>query len=405
MGIIRNLIGLVLIFAGAYALSMQRDNVKSRLKNIAIMFVLQLVIAFVSLRTSVGIAVLEGISAFFSWLIGQAQGGIQFVFGGFELGEGGVFFFNVLLPIVFISALIGILDYIKVLPFFMKWIGFAINKLTSVGELEGQYAIATTLIGQPAAYVTIADQIKQMSGRRLFTILMSSCSTVAASTFAAYMEMVPGEFVVVAVFLNIFSGFIISSLMNPYDITAEDELLAKAGVASESQEVDELDKPNFIGVISEYITNGWNLALIVAAMLIGFVSLITFLDASFAGLTGMTFTQIMGYIFSPIAFAIGVPTDDIVQVGSVMATKLLTNEFVALGQAGDLMNNISPKAMAMLSTYCISFANLGTLGIVTGGIKAISEEKARHVAGFAGKLLIGATLASLLTATIVGLFY
>lgn len=405
MGVIRSFIGIAVVMAIAYLVSMNRKDVTTRTKNLIIMFGVQLIVAFVALRTSFGISILEGVSNFFNWLISQAHVGIQFMFGGIQVEGDWVFFANVLLPIVFISALIGILDYLKVLPFIMKWIGFAINKITGVGELEGQYSIATTLIGQPAAYVTISNQIKQMSSRRLFTILMSSCSTVGASMFAGYMEMIPGEFVVVAVLLNIFSAFIISSVMNPYDVEEEDKILESAHVSSESEKVEDLDKPNFIGIISTYIANGWNLALIVAAMLIGFISLIAFLDNTFLFITGLTFTHVLGYIFSPIAYIIGVPMHDIVEVGSIMATKLLTNEFVALSQINENMAMLSPKSLAMISTYCISFANLGTLGIVTGGIRAIDEEKAMAVTGFATKLLLGATLSSMLTAAVVGLFY
>lgn len=408
MGILRNVIGIFVILLIAYVISQDRSAVKDRWKNILVMFLLMFLIAFIALRTSFGISILQGISGFFAWLMEQAQAGINFVFGGILFEEGAsVFFFNVLLPIVFFSALIGILDYLKILPFIMKWVGWAINKITGVGELESQYAIMTTMVGQPTAYVTVADQIRAMSGKRLFTLILSSTSTVAASTFAAYMEMIRPEFVVVAVFLNIFAAFIISSFMNPYDVEEEEALMQANMPQAQNEDLAESpsEKSNLISVVSDYISNGWNLALGVAATLIGFVAIISFLNNGLDAIIGISFTEIMGYIFSPIAFIIGVPGGDIVEVGSIMAQKLLTNEFVAMGSIGAIEGQITEKSLAMISVYCMSFANLGTLGIITGGIRSISKEKTAIVSGFLGRLLLGATLSSLLVAALVGIFY
>lgn len=432
MGVIRNVIGVLLILIVAYLLSGNRKEVKNRIPNILVMFVLILVIAFISLRTSLGITILTRISDFFSWLNEQAAVGVDFVFGGIQI-EGGasVFFFNVLLPIIFFSALIGILDYLKILPLLMKAIGWLINKLLGVGELEGQYSIMTTMVGQPTVYVTIADQIRNMSGKRLFTFLLVSTSTVSAAMLAAYMEMIPGEYVVVAVLLNIFAAFIISSIINPYDVDEENTIMQE-NMAHESigvvntearndsedvekvEEVNEIDNPseaegeerqNLISVISDYISNGWDMAVSIAATMIGFVALITFLNSGLETIVGISFTEIVGYVFSPVAFLIGVPTEDIVQVGSVMAQKLFTNEFVALSEAGSLAGQISEKSLAMISVYSMSFANLGTLGIIQGGIKSISKSKANEVSGYLGKILVGSILSSLLVAAIVGMFF
>ncbi len=413
MHIIIGLIGIVVFLGLAFLFSSDRKNV--RWQYVGLLLVIQLIMAFILLKTQFGITVISGISAGFNYLLAQAAEGVNFVFGGFEYidPENPPFFFNVLLPIVFFSALIGILDYLKILPFIMKWVGWAINKITGVGELESQYSIMTTMIGQPTAYMTIKDQILAMSGKRLFTFLMTSTSTVAASTLAAYMEMIPGEYVVVAVFLNIFATFIISSFINPYDTATEDKYMEEKMNANKPADVESISeveeenevKPNFISVISDYISNGWGLAVAVAATLVGFVAIITFLNNGLDALVGVTFTEVVGYIFSPVAFAIGVPSVDIVEVGSIMAQKLFTNEFVALAEVGNLTGIISEKSLAMISVYCMSFANLGTLGIVTGGIKAISEEKAGIVGGYLGKLLLGATLSSLLVAAIVGMFF
>jgi nucleoside transport protein len=408
MSIIRGIIGLAVIFGLGFLLSSNRKHI--RFKNIGIMVALQLIISFLCLHTTGGVTVLAGISDFFSWLMAQAAGGVQFVFGGITLDKGGfVFFFNVLLPIVFISALVGILNYFKILPFVIKWIGWGINKITGMGELESYFSVSTAILGQPEVFITIKEQISKLSPRQLYTICASAMSAVSAAMLASYMSMVEGKFVVVAVFLNIFSALIISCVVNPYEPSEEGvnkkEEIVENTENAEAVSVEKVEKEPFFQVLGEYILDGFHLAVTVAAMLIGFVALVTFLNNCFDFFFHITFTQILGYVFSPIAFAIGVPAEDIVKIGSVMATKLITNEFVAMGDLANVAKSLSPKSLAMISTYLISFANFGTLGIVSGSIKAIDPAQGKTVAKYSLKLLAGATMASLLTATIVGLFF
>ncbi|WP_195852929.1 NupC/NupG family nucleoside CNT transporter [Aerococcus sanguinicola] len=401
MGIIRNLIGILVILALAALLSYDRSKIKNKVKNIVLMFVAMLVLTFICLRTSAGITALEGISNFFSWLIAQAQGGISFVFGGIVIEEGAsVFFFNVLLPLVFISALIGILNYIKVLPFIMKWVGKGIIFITGMGEVESQFAISTAVLGNTSAFISIKEIIQNMDPRSLFTICLSGMSAVGASTLAAYMQMIPGEYVVVAVFLNIFAALVIASVMNPYE--AEE---VETGEEFELLEESAEDKGNFFDMLGSYITDGFNLAIIIAAMVIGFVSLITFLNSIVEGIFGITFTETMGYVFSPLAFIIGIPSEDIVKAGSLMATKLLTNEFVAMGEFQSLLGGASAKTQAMVATYLVSFSNFGTMGITLGAIKGISEKQSKVLSQSLVKVLLGSILSSLLVASVVGLFF
>ena len=182
--------------------------------------------------------------------------------------------------------------------------------------------------------------------------------------------------------------------MNPYE-------KKENKVVQETKE----EKEPFFQMLGDYISSGFNLVVIVSAMVIGFISLISFLNNTFFALTGMTFTGILGYVFSPIAAGIGVPLKDSLEVGSLMATKLLTNEFVAMGQVADLTGILSTKSIAMISVYLVSFVNFGTLGIISGTIKSIDESKAVDVAKFSIKLIVGGTIAGLLSATVVGIFF
>ena len=386
--------GLLFVFIIAWLVSMDRKHIKY--KRMAVLFILQIIISFLCLHTSGGIKALSAISKFFGWLMDQAAGGVNFVFGGLMIKSGQtVFFLNVLMPIVFISALVGILNYLKILPFIIKWTGWALNKVAHMGELESYFAISTAILGQPEVYLTIKDQIPKLNEKRLYTTCASAMSAVSAAVLASYMKMIPGKFVVVAVFLNILSALIISCIINPYDTSANDDILA---IPSSN------DSP-FFEVLGNYITDGFKLAITVAAMLIGFVALVTFLNSTFSAIIHISFTTIIGYIFAPIAWIMVVPKQDMIKVGSLMATKLVTNEFVAMGDLHSIASNLTVKGNAIISSYLVSFANFSTVGIVSGSIKSISQKQGGYVAKFSMKLLLGATLASVITGTIVGFYF
>ncbi|AXX64967.1 NupC/NupG family nucleoside CNT transporter [Bombilactobacillus bombi] len=388
------ILGLALVFVIGWLVSFDRKNIKY--KRIGILLLLQFIISFLSLHTSGGVSTLAHISAFFNWLMDQAADGVNFVFGNIVIKPGQtVFFFNVLMPIVFIAALIGILNYIKVLPFIIKWVGWALNKVVGMGEMESYFAISTAILGMPEVFITIKDQISQLNRQRLYTICASAMSAVSASLLASYMKMIPGKFVVVAVFLNILSALIVSCIINPYDIKEEDQEITPS--------TDPQSEP-FFQMLGNYIMDGFNIAITVGAMVIGFVALIAFLNSTLKAAIHISFTQILGYIFSPVAFIMGVPGQDVVKVGSLMATKLLTNEFVAMADL-QAMKGLSAKSIAIISTYLVSFANFGSIGIITGSMKSISAKQGGYVASFTMKLLLGATLASVITATIVGVYY
>lgn len=399
MNFINGIIGLFIILIIGIILSSNRKNIKNNLKRVLIMLIVQFLLAFVSLKTTFGINFLASVSDFMNWLLNQSKVGVDFVFGGLRNSDSSfVFFFDVLLPLVLISVLISILNYFKILPFIMKWVGKGVNSITRMGEVESQFSIISILLGQPAAYLAIKKEIKSASNEKMFTLCMSCMSTVGVSMLASYMNIIEGKYVVVAVLLNLFSAFIISSIVNPYIIDENDKELI-----NNEEQIEQ--KKNLLDIISSAILDGFNLAVIITAMLIGFTALISLLNSTLITITGISFTKLIGYIFSPIALLIGVPFKDIVDAGSVMAVKFFTNELVGMGEIIKLSSHLSTKTVAMISTYLVSFANIGSIGLVTGAIKAIDDKKASFISSNSIKILLTSTLSSLLTATIVGFFY
>ncbi|MDK6375248.1 nucleoside transporter C-terminal domain-containing protein [Aerococcus urinae] len=236
-------------------------------------------------------------------------------------------------------------------------------------------------------------------------------SVVTVSMLAAYMKLVKPQYVVVGVLMQLLSALAVSVIVNPYN---DKEEIAKGTQAYQEREgiegdqaeeaQGEKEKEPFFSMLSDYMVTGWNTAVIVAVMLIGFVALISMLNSLFEGLINISFTELVGYVFSPFAFLMGVPKEDMVQAGSVMAQKVLANEVVAMTSLSAL-EGLSEKTAAIMGTYCMSFANFGTLGMVIGGVKAIDAHQGNVVAKYSLKIVLVSTLASMVTATIVGFLF
>ncbi|SDC31353.1 nucleoside transport protein [Terribacillus halophilus] len=391
MSYIIGIIGLFVFLGLAWIASSNKKMIKIR--PIIIMIVLQLVLGFILLNTEVGNFLVKGISDGFNLLLGYAAEGITFVFGGLVNVEGSVFFMNVLLPIVFISALIGILQYWKILPFIIKYIGLALSKVNGLGKLESFNAVASAILGQSEVFISLKKQLALLPRHRLYTLCASAMSTVSMSIVGSYMTMLDPRYVVTALVLNLFGGFIIASIINPYDVDPEEDMI----------EEEKGEKQSFFEMLGEYILDGFKVAIVVAAMLIGFVALIAMINNIFLGIFGISFQDLLGYVFSPFAFLMGVPWTEAVDAGSIMATKMVSNEFVAMQtlSGGDFV--FSDRVVAIVSVFLVSFANFSSIGIIAGAVKGLNEKQGNVVAKFGLKLLYGATLVSFLSATIVGL--
>ncbi|MDU6764835.1 MAG: nucleoside transporter C-terminal domain-containing protein, partial [Staphylococcus sp.] len=327
------------------------------------------------------------------------------VFGGFKFVDpkNPPFFFSVLLPIVFISALIGILQYTRILPWIINVLGFLISKINGMGRLESYNAVAAAILGQSEVFISLKQQLPYIPKQRLYTLTASAMSTVSASIIGAYFTLIEPKYVVTAVVLNLFGGFIIASIINPYTVNEEDDKL----LVDES----ETKKQSFFEMLGEYILDGFKVAVIVGAMLIGYIAIIALLNGLVSGIFSLIsggaikwdFQTLIGFVFAPFAFLAGVPWQDAVKSGSVMATKLLSNEFVAMQSLGSL-KDISEHAKGITSVFLVSFANFSSIGIISGAIKSLNSEKGDVVARFGIKLLFGATLVSFISAAIAGFF-
>lgn len=403
MHILIGIIGIIFFLALAFLFSSDRKNISW--KYVGILLAIQLIFAFILLKTTMGIKVIGGISNGFNYLLLKAADGVNFVFGGIQYidPKQPPFFFSVLLPIVFISAIIGILQYTKILPLIINVLGFLISKINGMGRLESYNAVAAAILGQSEVFISIKKQLPYIPKQRLYTLTASAMSTVSASIIGAYFTLIEPKYVVTAVVLNLFGGFIIASIINPYKVNEEDDKL----LVEETEERQQ----SFFEMLGEYILDGFKVAVIVGAMLIGYIAIIALLNGIVSnifstvsgGAISWDFQTLIGFVFAPFAFLVGVPWQDAVQAGSVMATKLLSNEFVAMQALGKL-SDLSEHAKGVTSVFLVSFANFSSIGIISGAIKSLNDKKGDTVARFGLKLLFGATLVSFISAAIAGFF-
>lgn len=383
--------GLVLVLGLAFIASSDRKKIKYR--PILTLIVLQFLFGFLLLNTSAGNALVSVIANSFSALLKCASEGVNFVFGGLVNDGQANFFLNVLMPITFISALIGILQHWKILPVIIKYIGLILSKFNGMGKLESYNAVASAVLGQSEVFISVKKLLGPLPAHRLYTLCASAMSTVSMSIVGAYMVMIEPKYVVTALVLNLFGGFIIASIINPYEVAENDDIL----IAVEAK------RQSFFEMLGEYILDGFKVGVIVCAMLIGFVGIITLINNIFLGIIGISFQDLLGYVFSPFAFFMGIPMEECIAAASIMATKIVSNEFVAMMQLESVAATLSARTVGITSIFLVSFANFSSIGIIAGAVKALHEEKGNTVARFGLKLLYGATLVSILNATVIGL--
>ncbi|EOH0983505.1 NupC/NupG family nucleoside CNT transporter [Salmonella enterica subsp. enterica serovar Newport] len=390
---------LALAVVAVLALLVSSDRKKIRIRYVIQLLVIEVLLAWFFLNSDVGLGFVKGFSEMFEKLLGFANEGTNFVFGSMNDQGLAFFFLKVLCPIVFISALIGILQHIRVLPVVIRAIGFLLSKVNGMGKLESFNAVSSLILGQSENFIAYKDILGKMSRNRMYTMAATAMSTVSMSIVGAYMTMLDPKYVVAALVLNMFSTFIVLSLINPYVVDASEENIQMSNL-HEGQ--------SFFEMLGEYILAGFKVAIIVAAMLIGFIALIAALNALFATVTGwfgysISFQGILGYIFYPVAWVMPSARGERVEAifcRSIIATNSLETSLVAM---------ILPTCSASLdgtpiiSVFLVSFANFSSIGIIAGAIKGLNEEQGNVVSRFGLKLVYGSTLVSVLSASIAAL--
>ena len=405
-----SLVGMLVLIGIAVLLSRSRKDI--RLRTVGGAFALQFAFGALVLYFPFGKRLLISVSDGVAKVIAYGNEGINFLFGDLTatFNNGFIFALSVLPVIIFFSALISVLYYVGIMKWVINILGGALSKLLGTSRTESLSATANIFVGQTEAPLVVRPFIKTMTQSELFAVMCGGLASVAGSVLAGYASMgVPLEYLIAASFMAAPGGLLFAKLIMP-----ETEVPSLS--LSNEEDDDNDDAPvNVIDAAASGAGAGLKLALNVGAMLLAFVGLIALVNGVFGGIGGwfgmpeLTLELILGYVFSPLAFLLGVPWHEATTVGSFIGQKLVVNEFVAYLDfmpylAEDSVLVMSEKSKAIVAFALCGFANLSSIAILLGGLGGIAPSRRADIAKFGLLAVAAGTLSNLMSATIAGLF-
>ncbi|USK40372.1 NupC/NupG family nucleoside CNT transporter [Cytobacillus firmus] len=405
MNFIWGIFGIIVVLGIAFLLSSNRRAIS--LRTVAGGLAIQLIFAFLVLKWEGGRKGLEWLTMKVNDIINYANQGINFLFGGLFTDESGiafVFAFQVLPVVIFFSSLISVLYYLRIMQFFIKILGGGLAKLLGTRKAESMSAAANIFVGQTEAPLVVRPYIANMTKSELFAVMTGGLASVAGSVLIGYSLLgVPLEYLLAASFMAAPAGLILAKIMLP-------ETEDKEEPKEFDMEVDS-DSANVIDAAAKGASVGLELALNIGAMLLAFIALVALINGLLGwvgglfGLEGLTLEIILGYVFSPLAFAIGVPWSEAVQAGNYIGQKLILNEFVAYSAFAPDIPTLSDKTVAIVSFALCGFANISSLGILLGGLGGLAPNRRQDIARLGLKAVAAGALASMLSAAIAGMLF
>ncbi len=416
MQILLSLAGMALILAIAVLLSSNRRAIKFRVVGAA--FALQASLAALVLYVPWGKTVLQVMSNGVSNLLGYAQAGTNFIFGPLASPEiGGNSFAIAALPvIIFFASLISILYYLGLMQYVIRWIGGGLQKVTGISKVESLCAAANIFVGQSESPLVIRPYLAGLKPEQLFCVMTVGMAGVAGTILAAYASMgIRIDYLLAAAFMSAPGGILMAKLMMPdvppIPVGERDPTLPNPHPDDEPMIVaDDEEKPaNIIMAAAQGAQTGVKLAVAVGAMVLAFVALVALANGILGGIGGwfgqptLSFQQIVGYVFAPIMFLLGVPWNEAIQAGGLFGTKIVLNEFVAFIDLGAL-KTLSPATVGIVTFALCGFANFSSIAIqmaVTGGL---APNQRPMIAKLGLKALAAGSLSNLMSAALAGLF-
>ncbi|WP_370221857.1 NupC/NupG family nucleoside CNT transporter [Cytobacillus sp.] len=397
------LLGVASVLGIAFLLSSNRKaiNLRTILGGLAIQFAF----AFAVLKWDLGKKALEKLTFAVNDIVGYANEGINFLFGGlFQEGSGVgfVFAFQVLTTVIFFSSLISVLYYTGVMQVIIKVIGGGLSKLLGTSKAESMSAAANIFVGQTEAPLIVRPFLNKMTKSELFAVMTGGLASVAGSVLIGYSLLgVPLEYLLAASFMAAPAGLVLAKIMIPeteVSETTDDITIEK-----------DTDSVNVVDAAARGASVGLQLALNIGAMLLAFIALVALINGiiGFAGgifgFENLTLETILGFIFAPLAFAVGVPWAEAVQAGGYIGQKLVLNEFVAYSAFAPEISSLSPKTVAVVSFALCGFANISSMAILLGGLGNLAPDRRNDIAKLGIRAVIAGALASLLSAAIAGM--
>jgi CNT family concentrative nucleoside transporter len=400
------LLGLVVIMVVAYLFSSNRAAIQPRV--IFWGLGLQISFAFLVLKTPVAGA-FRSLSNVINHVLGYSIEGSKFVFGD-KLGApndqfGVVFAFQVLPIIIFIASLFAILYYLGLMQIFVSAMARVMQKVMGTSGAESTSVAASIFMGQTEAPLTIRPFLAGLTQSELFTIMASGMAHVSGAVMAAYVLIAHVEIrhLLTAVIMTSPATLMLAKMLMP----EVDQPATMGGIKVE------VEKPgvNIIDAAAHGAGDGLHLALNIGAMLIAFIGLIALVNGGLHALHGLRFfgwlpnsmQGILGVIFAPVAWLLGVRWNDCAAIGNLLGTRLILNEFVAFVDLGKIQATLDPKSFVIATYALCGFANLSSVAIQVGGIGALAPSRKSDVARLGMKAVAAGTMANFMSACIAGM--
>ncbi|MDA0978807.1 MAG: NupC/NupG family nucleoside CNT transporter [Proteobacteria bacterium] len=402
--ILQSLVGMAAILLAGYLMSADRHAINWRAVGGA--FLIQFSVAGLVLYFPPGIKALEAVAEVVISVLGYAQAGMSFMFGDFASNSYGfVFALQVLPIIVFFASLVAVLYHLGIMERLVSLIGGFIQLALKTSKAESMAAATNIFIGQSESPIAIKPYLSHMSRSEMFAVMVGGMATVAGSVLGGYAAAgVEMRYLLAASFMAAPAGLMMAKLLVPE--TAHQN----SDQAHVHEDLKAHRAVNVIDAAANGALQGMQLAFAIGALLLAFIALIAMINGmigwagGLAGIEGLTVQQILGYLFQPVAWLIGVPWDETRAVGSLLGQKLILNEFIAfLDFVTNHQGQLSARSEAIVTFALCGFACLSSIAIVVGGIGVLVPERREEMAQLGLLAVFAATLANLMSAAIAGL--
>jgi len=404
MDVLIPLIGIcVLLLVGALSSSNWRSI---NFRTVCLAFLLQVSLGGFMIYLPAGREALALISSLISNLLSFSKSGAKFVFGDLGDADLGFFFaFQVLPIVIFFASLISVLYHLKIMQFVIRVLGGFLERVLKTSKVESTAAAANLFVGLTEAPLTIKPYIQAMTKSEFFSLMTVGLATVAGSVLAGYAALgISLDYLVAASFMSAPGALLMAKIIEPEIQTGEKVQDLHIKISYEKHQ-------NIIEAAASGAMQGLKLALAIGAMLVAFIGLIALMNGMLIGLgdflsiDNLTIDLILGYLFQPVAFVLGVPWQESGLVGGLIGKKIVFNEFVAFISLSDIQNQMSQKALVISTFALCGFANFGSIAVLLGGLGVLVPKRRPEIAKYGIKAMYAATLSNLMSAAIVSVFF
>lgn len=397
MKLVLNLLGIVVVIAFMFAISMNRKAVN--VKRIFTTLLAQFIIAVLLVKLPQGRKAIAAVSTGVEKVLSYGSEGIQFVFG--SLGDpaaptGFIFAFQTLTNIVFISALVAVLFYTGILGFVVSKIGWVIGKLFKTSEVESFVAVANMFLGQTDSPILVAKYLNFMTESEVMLVLVSGMGSMSVSIIAGYFALgIPMEYLLIASTMVPVGSILLSKIVCP-----QTEKIQELGEVKMDRKGD---NENVLDALASGALDGMNMAMAIGASLIAIISIVALING-ILGIFNISLETILSYVFAPMGYLMGLEGKEVLTAGELLGSKLILNEFVAFGKLGPMLASMTERTGMMLAVSLAGFANVSSIGICISGISVLCPEKRPVLAKLAMRAMFAGFCVSVLSALIVGIW-